>query len=80
MSLATDGIEVMHVQMGDRSYDIHVGEGAIARSGEILNGILRAPRVIIVTDENVAKDWLTPLKNSLSKAKIKSRDIILPPG
>ena len=80
MSLATDGIEVLHVPMGDRSYDIHVGEGAIARSGEILNGILRAPRVIIVTDENVAKDWLTPLKNSLSKAKIKSRDIILPPG
>ena len=80
MSLATNGIEVLHVPMGDRSYDIHVGEGAIAHSGEILTGILRAPRVIIVTDENVAKDWLAPLKDSLSKAKIKSRDIILPSG
>lgn len=80
MSLATNGIEVLHVPMGDRSYDIHVGEGAIAHSGEILTGILRAPRVIIVTDENVAKDWLAPLKDSLSKAKIKSRVIILPPG
>jgi len=80
MSLATDGIEVMHVPMGERSYDIHIGEGGIARSGAILSGILRAPRVIIVTDENIAKTWLQPLKDSLTKAEIKSRDIILPPG
>ncbi|MEX0693945.1 MAG: 3-dehydroquinate synthase [Rhodospirillales bacterium] len=80
MSLATNGIEVLRVPMGDRSYEIHVGEGAIAQSGDILTGILRAPRVIIITDENVAKNWLAPLKESLSKAGITNRDIILPPG
>lgn len=80
MSLATDGIEVLQVPMGDRSYNIHVGEGGIAQAGSILSGILRAPRVIIVTDTNIAKAWLQPLKDSLSKSKITIREIILPPG
>jgi len=80
MTLASDGIDTLHVPMGERSYDIFVGEGGIARAGTILKDILRAPRAIIVTDENVAKDWLAPLRTSLNDAGIKTRDIILPPG
>jgi len=80
MTLASDGIEKLHVPMGDRSYDIHVGEGAIARAGDILKDILRAPRAVIVTDENVANAWLQPLRASLNGAGIKTREIILPAG
>ena len=80
MTLASDGIDTLHVPMGERSYDIFVGEGGIARAGTILKDILRAPRAIIVTDENVARDWLAPLRTSLNDAGIKTRDIILPPG
>ncbi|MBO6520163.1 MAG: 3-dehydroquinate synthase [Rhodospirillales bacterium] len=80
MSLASDGIEILHVPMGDRSYDIHVGDGAIGRAGTILKDILRAPRVVIVTDENVAPDWLGPLEKSLDEAGIRHRAVVLPPG
>ncbi len=80
MSLASDGIETLHVPMGERSYDIHVGDGAIARAGDILKNKLRAPRTVIVTDENVAKDWLKPLQESLNAANIRNRAIVLPPG
>ncbi|MBO6949999.1 MAG: 3-dehydroquinate synthase [Rhodospirillales bacterium] len=80
MSLATDGIDTLHVPMGERSYDIHVGDGAIAHAGAILKDKLRAPRTVIVTDENVAKDWLKPLQNSLNAADIRSRAIVIPPG
>lgn len=80
MSLADNGIETLHVSMGDRSYDIFIGDGGIAHAGDILKGILKAPRAIIVTDENVAKEWLQPLRESLKGAGIKSREIILPPG
>lgn len=80
MSLATDGIETLHVPMGDRSYDIHVGDGAIGHAGEILKDVLRAPRAVIVTDENVAPDWLGPLEKSLDAAGIRHRAVILPPG
>lgn len=80
MSLANDGIDTLHVPMGERSYDIHVGDGAIARAGNILEHKLRAPRTVIVTDENVAKDWLKPLQKSLDGANIRNRAIVIPPG
>ncbi|MGJ3259573.1 MAG: 3-dehydroquinate synthase [Rhodospirillales bacterium] len=80
MSLATDGIETLNVPMGDRNYDIHVGDGAIARAGDILKDVLRAPRTVIVTDENVAPGWLEPLQKSLQGAGIRQRAVVLPPG
>ncbi|WNK01474.1 3-dehydroquinate synthase [Thalassospiraceae bacterium LMO-JJ14] len=80
VTLASEGIETLHVPMGERSYDIFIGDGGISRAGDILKDILRAPRAVIVTDENVARDWLTPLRTSLNKAGIKTRDIVLPPG
>ena len=80
MSLATDGIETLHVPMGERSYDIFIGDGAISHAGSLIKDILKAPRAIIVTDENIAPSWLEPLKTSLNDAGIKTREIILPPG
>ncbi len=80
MTLATDGIERLNVDLDHRSYDIHVGDGVIAMAGEILAPLLRAPRAVIVTDELVAPHWLKPLEDSLSAAKIAHRSIILPPG
>ena len=80
MSLAIDGIETLHVPMGERSYDIFIGDGAISHAGALIKDVLKAPRAIIVTDENVAPNWLEPLKKSLNDAGIKTREIILPPG
>ena len=80
MSLATDGIETLHVPMGERSYDIFIGDGAISHAGSLIKDILKAPRAIIVTDENITPSWLEPLKTSLNDAGIKTREIILPPG
>ncbi len=80
MSLANDGIETLHVPMGERSYDIFIGDGAISHAGSLIKDILKAPRAIIVTDENIAPSWLEPLKTSLNDAGIKTREIILPPG
>ena len=80
MSLATDGIETLHVPMGERNYDIFIGDGAISHAGSLIKDILKAPRAIIVTDENIAPSWLEPLKTSLNDAGIKTREIILPPG
>jgi len=80
MTLATDGIERLNVDLEHRSYDIHVGEGVIAQAGAILAPLLRAPRTVIVTDELVAPHWLKPLDDSLTAAKIAHRSITLPPG
>lgn len=69
--------EVVKVSLGERSYDIHVGSGLLARAGELLK-----PRgaVPVVTDDRVAKLHLEPLLASLRGAGIDARPIILAAG
>lgn len=74
------GAERVHVNLGDRSYDITVGDGAIDRAGDLIAGVAKSNRTIIITDENVAPNWLGKLTASLDTAGLKSSSIILPPG
>lgn len=78
--MSAEKIETLNVPLGDRSYDIHVGPGVIENAGALLKDVLRAPRAIIVTDENVAPHWLETLRSSLNNSDIKTRETILPPG
>jgi len=63
--------EAVHVALGERSYDIHVGPGLLARAGELIGA--KGP-VPVVTDDNVAKHHLASLKG------IDARAIVLPAG
>ena len=47
-------IETVHVDLGDRSYDILIGQGLIGSAATHLLPLLKRKRVAIVTDENVA--------------------------
>ena len=47
-------IRTVPVALGDRSYDVRIGPGLIARAGAEIAPLLSRPRVAIVTDENVA--------------------------
>jgi hypothetical protein len=49
------------VSLGDRSYDIAIGEGLLARAGDIVAPFLKRPLTAIVTDENVAAAHLATL-------------------
>ena len=42
--------ETIHVDLGARSYDVHVGAGLIARAGELIAPFAPTKRVFIVTD------------------------------
>jgi 3-dehydroquinate synthase len=44
-------VTIVPVALGERSYDVVIGEGLMARAGELIKGLLNRPRVIIVTDE-----------------------------
>jgi len=70
----------LRVALGARSYDIIIGEGALKHAGAHLSKILRRPRVIIITDEHVAKLHLKTLEASLEAQHIKHQNIILPAG
>jgi 3-dehydroquinate synthase len=77
---AADGIETLRVELGERAYDILVGRGLIARTGEYLSPLMRRRQAIVVTDDNVARHHLAALCDSLAAHGIAHRDIVLPAG
>ena len=72
--------ETVRVDLLGRSYDITIGAGVVSEIGMQLKGILNRPRLVIVTDENVAGLHLGALKNALAAAGIASDSIVLPAG
>src|SRR5579885_664228 len=72
--------EQVHVALGDRSYEIIVDERLLPRAGQYIAPLLKQKRVIIVTDEQVARLYLHRLNGGLEERGIASRAIVLPPG
>lgn len=72
--------EVVHVALGGRSYDIHIGSGLLHHAGTLIAPLLKRPLVAIVTDRNVAEAQLPALLAGLSSAGIRYSVITLPPG
>ncbi|MDO5648934.1 3-dehydroquinate synthase [Paracoccus sp. (in: a-proteobacteria)] len=75
----TDPVTV-HVPLGDRAYDVRIGQGLIARAGAEIAPLLRRPRVVTVTDETVAALHLDRLNAALREQGIDNDTLILPPG
>src|SRR5262245_21472264 len=72
--------DTVRVDLAGRSYDITIGAGLLTEVGSYLKGILSRPRVVIVTDANVARLHLGKLKDGLARTGITGDDIVLPPG
>ena len=68
------------VPLGDRNYDILIGSGLIGRTGAEIAERLPGIRVAVVSDETVAAHYLQPLQDSLARAGIDSKSIVLPAG
>ena len=72
--------DIVSVNLGSRTYDIHIGENLLEETGRHIAPLLKRPFTAIVTDANVAKFHLKTLEASLTAADIKSVSIILPAG
>jgi 3-dehydroquinate synthase len=72
--------ETVHVDLGARAYDIHIGQGLLARSGALISPLLRRPFVAVVSDENVALLHLESLRNGLKEQGISMISLTLPAG
>ena len=70
----------VHVPLGARAYDVRIGPGLIARAGAEIAPLLARPRVVIVTDANVAPIHLPALEAALKAESIASDALILPAG
>ncbi|WP_373050269.1 3-dehydroquinate synthase [Thalassovita aquimarina] len=72
--------DTVHVGLGERAYDIHIGPGLLARSGELIVPLLRRKRVAVISDENVAALHLESLREGLQAAGIDMVSKVLPAG
>jgi 3-dehydroquinate synthase len=68
------------VALGARAHDIVIGPGVIGEAARHLAPVLRRPRVIVVTDEAVAKLYLPALEHSLRAASIEGPSVVVPAG
>jgi len=73
-------MEQVHVPLGDRSYDVRIGEGLIARAGAEIADLLHRRKVWVVSEETVAGLHLDGLRDGLGTAGIEMEALILPPG
>src|SRR5215831_1696845 len=68
------------VTLGERSYNVLIGPGVMARAGELIKAHVGTGKCAIVTDANVARHHLTPLEMSLGAAGLHAGTAVLPPG
>lgn len=76
----TADVTTLTVDLGERAYDIVIGENVLAEAGSYLLDVIARPNVVIISDENVAPLHLSALELSLDKAGIQHDSIILPAG
>lgn len=72
--------DTVRVALGDRSYDIRIGEGLLAEAGAHIAPLLSRPRVAILTDETVAQAQLPAFEAGLKASGITSVSLALPAG
>ena len=75
-----DGMTVIPVSLGTRSYEVRIRAGLLDEAGAQIAPLLARPRVAILTDENVAAHHLAGFRAALAREGIASEALALPPG
>jgi len=70
----------VRLDLGERSYDIHVGAGLLARAGSLIGPLIKAPHLFVVADETVAGLHHDRLAASLDAAGISHYLYRVPSG
>ena len=71
---------VTRVELAGRGYDVHVGEGLLAKTAQLAGPLLRKKDVPIVTDMNVSQHWRETVIDSLADAGHVPKFLVLEPG
>jgi len=71
-------LQTLSVGLGDRSYDIHIGPGQLARLGMLIHDFAPTKRVAVITDETVHALYGEALAEALSD--YRTHMIVRPAG
>ena len=72
--------QTVHVELGERSYDVEIGPDLLAQSGTLIAPLLHRPKVAVLTDENVGALHLEALRQGLAASGIEMTALALPAG
>ena len=70
----------IRVELGERGYDIHVGEGLLDEAGEVISAACRGRSAAIITNRRVGDLYAPRLVKSLERAGIAGNVITIPTG
>ncbi|WJW75683.1 3-dehydroquinate synthase [Thiohalobacter sp. IOR34] len=70
-------MKTLRVELGERSYPIHIGRGLLGRA-ELLEPHIHGRQVMVVSNETVAPLYLEPVRDAL--AGFEQQAVILPDG
>ena len=73
-------VDICPVRIGDRGYDIHIGEGLLEKAGEMIGDRLNRPWVVTITDVNVDRALSEQLEAGLGRAGIAFEKVVIEPG
>ena len=71
---------IVRVELGARGYDVAVGAGILAEAGKRMAPVLHEKRVIVVSDDTVARLYLPALSATLAAAGIKAEAMTVAAG
>jgi len=70
----------VRVQLGERSYDIEIGSGLLARAGSLVVARTACSHAVVITDSNVEQPHARAVVASLEAAELRVDLATLPPG
>lgn len=73
-------MSTVSVQLGPRSYDIHVGRGLLDSLGSTLSKLTGGRYALVVTDESVVPHYGERARKSLMEAGFQTDQAVMPPG
>ncbi|MBB4009264.1 3-dehydroquinate synthase [Allorhizobium taibaishanense] len=80
MSSQQTSEHLVHVPLGERAYDILIGDGLIGRAGGEISTRIKGRKAAIITDENVGALYHGPLMDSLEADGFDTVSLTLPAG
>ncbi len=72
-------MQTLTVDLGDRSYPIHIGAGLLDQAGLILPHLAQK-RAVVVTNTTIAPLYLERLTSTLAAAGVAATSVVLPDG
>lgn len=76
----TETPQIVHVNLGDRAYDIQIGQGNLSGAGDFLSAQRAVTHAILITDERVEEPHARVVAESLTRVAQNVDLVVVPAG